>query len=107
MMNKQIKVYLGLRTSLIFLFFYHCFPGLYSFYFYVFFVLRHSWAKQVKFLQRGEVRDVIEDGGCKTCNLGNKQQEKKFRLYLRGLAGGRRKLLQLRANLRSTDKSQN
>ena len=46
--------------------------------------------------------DVIEDGGCKTCNLGNKQQEKKFRL-----AGGKRKLLQLKANLRSTDKSQN
>ena len=24
-----------------------------------------------RFLQRGEVTDVIEDGGCKTCNLGN------------------------------------
>ena len=60
-----------------------------------------------RFLQRGEVTDVIEDGGCKTCNLGNKQQEEKFRLYPRGLAGGKRKLLQLKANLRSTDKSQN
>ena len=36
--------------------------------------------------------DVTEDGGYKTCNLANKQQENKFRLYLRGLAGGKRKL---------------
>ena len=31
--------------------------------------------------------DVTEDGGCKTCNLANKQQENKFRLYLRGAGG--------------------
>ena len=60
-----------------------------------------------RFLQRGKLTDVIEDDGCKTCNLGNKKKkEKTFRLYLRWLAGGKGKLLELRANLRSTDKSQ-
>ena len=52
MLNKQVKVCLGLRTSLTFIcfvvvvvvvvfFFYCCFPRLDCFYFYVFFVLRH------------------------------------------------------------------
>ena len=53
MLNKQVKVCLGLRTSLIFIcfvvvvvvvvvvVFYCCFPRLDCFYFYVFFVLRH------------------------------------------------------------------
>ena len=57
--------------------------------------------EQNSLLQKGYLTDVIADGGCKTCNLGNKQQENKFRL-----AGGKRKLLELGANLRSTDKSQ-
>ena len=50
MLNKQVKVCLGLRTSLIFIcfvvvvvvvFFYCCFPRPDCFYFYVFFVLRN------------------------------------------------------------------
>ena len=29
-----------------------------------------------RFLQRGKLTDVIEDDGCKTCNLGNKKKRK-------------------------------
>ena len=50
--------------------------------------------------------DGIEDGGCKTCYLCNKQNEKTFRLYLWGLAGGKRKFLELIANLRNKGKGQ-
>ena len=50
--------------------------------------------------------DGIEDGGCKTCYLCNKQKEKTFRLYLWGLAGGKRKFLELIANLRNKGKGQ-
>ena len=90
MTNKQIKVYLGLRTSLIFLFYTTVFPASTPFTsMSSLFCFTREWDR---FLQRGEVTDVTEDGGCKTCNLANKQQENKFRLYLRGLAGGKRKL---------------
>ena len=59
-----------------------------------------------RFLQRGQLADGIENGGCKTCYLGNKQKEKTSRLYIRGLKGGKRELLEFRVNLRSKGKIQ-
>ena len=80
-LNKQIKVYLGLRTGWIFLcFFPTVFPAptLFTSLSSLFCIIREG----NRFFQRGELTDRIEDGGCKTCYLCNKQKEKTFRLYL-------------------------